>query len=134
MAAEDVGVTGSVGVSTAVPLATGSAGRADFLGVDTMAAATMAATMGVDTMAVGTMAVGTMADTIGVVFSVSDIRTITRFIIPITRIHSTGIISDTNGFRQAIKKRIESLLCALSAWRIVCLDIWPSHFGTVPSS
>jgi hypothetical protein len=108
VAAEDVGVTGSVGVSTAVPLATGSAGRADFLGVDTMAAATMAATMGVDTMAVGTM-----ADTIGVVFSVLDIRTITRFIIPITRIHSTGIISDTNGFRQAIKKRIESLLYAL---------------------
>jgi hypothetical protein len=114
VAAEEVWVTGSAGVSTAVSVATGSAGRADSLGVDTMAVVTMADTMGVGTMAVVTMADTMGADTMAVAFSALDIRTITRFIIPtITRIHSTGVISDTNGFRQEIKQRIESLLYAL---------------------
>jgi hypothetical protein len=64
-----------------------------------------AVTMAVDTMGGVTMAADTMGvDTMDVAFSAWDIRAITRFTIPtITRI-TTGIISDTNGFRQAIKK------------------------------
>ena len=69
------------GDSTAVSLAAGSAGHADFLRVDTMAADTMA-----DMAAV----------TMGVAFSALDILTTTRFIIPtITRILSTDLIWDT---------------------------------------
>ena len=82
-----MGVTGSVGVSTAVPLATGSAGRADFLVVDTMAVVTM-----------GVVTMGVVFATLMGAFSALDIRTITRFIIPtITRILSTGVIWDTKG-------------------------------------
>jgi hypothetical protein len=86
--------TGLEGDSTAVSLAAGSAGHADFLRVDTMAADTMADTMGADTMA------DMAAVTMGVAFSALDILTSTRFIIPtITRILSTGLIWDTKSVR-----------------------------------
>jgi Na+-transporting methylmalonyl-CoA/oxaloacetate decarboxylase beta subunit len=94
--AEEVEATASAGVSIAVSLATGSAGRADFLVVDTMAVVTM----GVVTMGVVTM--GAVFATLMEAFSALDIRAITRFIIPtITRILSTGLIWDTNVFRES---------------------------------
>lgn len=89
--AEVVEATASAGVSIAVSLATGSAGRADFLVVDTMAVVTM-----------GVVTMGAVFATLMEAFSALDIRAITRFIIPtITRILSTGLIWDTNVFRES---------------------------------
>jgi hypothetical protein len=89
--AEEVEATASAGVSIAVSLATGSAGRADFLVVDTMAVVTM-----------GVVTMGAVFATLMEAFSALDIRAITRFIIPtITRILSTGLIWDTNVFRES---------------------------------
>ena len=89
--AEEVEATASAGVSIAVSPATGSAGRADFLVVDTMAVVTM-----------GVVTMGAVFATLMEAFSALDIRAITRFIIPtITRILSTGLIWDTNVFRES---------------------------------
>jgi hypothetical protein len=113
-----VEVTASAGVSTAVSLAAGSAGHADFLGEDTMAAVTMA-DMAAVTMA-DTMGEDTMADmgavTMGVAFSALDILTIIHFIIPtINRILSMDLIWNTNVFRPVVCMRSDRMKMELSS-------------------